>query len=112
MGDWDSGLCIPGAESCWVLLVACCLLSRSFPIHRVHKSDFFKDCNKYLSNLNFYQHARLINVQTFSDESIKLQEYGDRIPKDLLLKLVTRQIFSLCRNAGMEYLANESLIFI
>ena len=93
MGDWDSGLCIPGAESCWVLLVACCLLSRSFPIHRVHKSDFFKDCNKYLSNLNFYQHARLINVQTFSDESIKLQEYGDRIPKDLLLKLVTGQIY-------------------
>ena len=89
MGDWDSGLCIPGAESCWVLLVASFLLSRSFPIHRVHKSDFFKDCNKYLSNLNFYQHARLINVQTFSDESIKLQEYGDRIPKDLLLKLVT-----------------------
>ena len=78
----------------------------------MHKSDFFKDCNKYLSNLNFYQHARLINVQTFSDESIKLQEYGDRIPKDLLLKLVTRQICSLCRNAGMEYLANESLIFI
>ena len=97
MGDWDSGLCIPGAESCWVVgagkLVACCLLSRPFPIHRVHKSDFFKDCNKYLSNLNFYQHARLINVQTFSDESIKLQEYGDRIPKDLLLKLVTRQNF-------------------
>ena len=78
----------------------------------MHKSHFFKDRNKYLSNLNFYQHARLINVQTFSDESIKLQEYGDRIPKDLLLKLVTRQIFSLCRNAGMEYLANESLIFI
>ena len=93
MGDWDSGLYIPGAESCWVLLVACCLLSRSFPIHRVHKSDFFKDCNKYLSNLNFYQHARLINVQTFSDESVKLQEYGDRIPKDLLLKLVTGQIY-------------------
>ena len=59
----------------------------------MHKSDFFKDCNKYLSNLNFYQHARLINVQTFSDESIKLQEYGDRIPKDLLLKLVTGQIY-------------------
>ena len=93
---------------CWellgggLLLVACCLLSRAFPIHKVHKSHFFKDRNKYLSNLNFYQHARLINVQTFSDESIKLQEYGDRIPKDLLLKLVTRQIFSLCRNAGIS----------